>query len=59
MHRHHLKNGEELSASFHTKSFNVFSLLCSLHLYLLMKGLMLSPVTGAMDIGMGSGVDSQ
>ena len=27
--------------------------------HLLMKGLMLSPVMGAMDMGMGSGVDSQ
>lgn len=30
-----------------------------LHPYLLMKGLMRSPVMGAMDEGMGSGVDSQ
>ena len=27
--------------------------------HLLMKGRMLSPVMGAMDMGMGSGVDSQ
>lgn len=38
---------------------NPFHLLPCLHPYLLMKGLMLSPVMGAMDMGMGSGVDSQ
>lgn len=40
-------------------STSTFQFSAPYHPYLLMKGLMPSPVTGAMDAGMGSGVDSQ
>lgn len=62
--------GASHTAHLHTKPTNqppttqnssFIQMLATLPLFrdLLMKGLMLSPVMGAMDMGMGCGVDSQ